>query len=333
MRFEYPYFLLLLLAIVAAFFWRRLTPQSSHIKFSDSRSFKLLEDRKAVFLSQLSHVLRYVILILMVITLAKPQGVYVEQDQTSEGISIVIALDVSGSMRAEDFEPNNRLVVAKKTIKEFIQKRSSDPIGLVVFGKDAYSQSPLTLDYPILMQLLNEIDIGMSGDGTAIGMAIATGLNRLKEVESKSKIIILLTDGENNSGQIDPMSAAKLAADLNVKVYTIGIGKEGGAPIPLQDPLLGKVYARHSDGSLVMTTLDEKLLTQIASVTHGQYFRATSQTALEDILSTINQLETTKIKTKKYFHYYDYFPILLWIILGLLMVELMITTLIVFRVP
>ena len=179
----------------------------------------------------------------------------------------MMVLDTSRSMSAEDLQPDNRLTVAKETMKSFISKRTSDRIGLVVFGSDAFTQCPLTSDYQILSNLFNDIDFAMAGDGTAIGMALATGLNRLKESPAKSKLMILLTDGENNMGEVSPERAAELARDLGVKIYTIGVGQEGGAPVPFFHPVYGKVYSDQ------LTYLDEETLKSIAQTTQGEYFK------------------------------------------------------------
>ncbi|MFC1754755.1 VWA domain-containing protein [Thermoproteota archaeon] len=333
MRFANPEFLLLLIVLAAFAFWQRRKPYFSTVTFSDISTVKTLANPWLRWIRNAFFVLRYGCLILIIITLARPQGVSFERNVVTEGVDILLALDVSGSMRAEDFKPENRLSVAKKTIEAFVQKRQSDRIGLVVFGADAYTVCPLTLDYGILLNFLTSIKIDMAGDGTAIGMAIATALNRLKTSESKSKIIVLLTDGENNMGEIDPVSAADLAKKMGVKVYTIGVGKQGGAPIPIEDPVYGKVYARAPDGQLILTLLDEATLQAIAQRTNGQYFRATDEKALADIYEIIDRLEKTKIKTKQFFVFTEHFYVLLWVIFCLIVLEWIVYKLVFVMVP
>ena len=185
-----------------------------------------------------------------------------QKEVKSDGIDIMLVMDTSQSMAAEDLLPD-RLSVAKTTVREFINKRRTDQIGLVVFGAEAFTQCPLTIDYNILINLLDDVDLSMVGDGTAIGTSIITALNRLKDSTAKSRIVILLTDGENNLGQVDPRRAAQLARDLNIKIYTIGIGQEGGAPIPFMHPIYGKMYTDFN------TYLDEDTLKYIAKTTNG----------------------------------------------------------------
>jgi len=245
-------------------------------------------------------VARLIALGLLVVAFARPQIVEKEEEIRTEGIDIMLALDISGSMQAEDFKPKNRLVVAKNVVAEFLDLVTNDRIGLVVFAGQAFTQCPLTLDYEVLRSLLARVEIGMIEDGTAIGTALANCVNRLKSSEAKSKVVILLTDGENNAGKIDPATAAKVAEALSVRVYTIGVGKEGGAPIPVNHPVLGKVYARNSDGTLQLTKIDEETLKEIASITRGEYFRATDAEALAKIYAQILDLERTKFQVKQF---------------------------------
>ncbi|MCP4050430.1 MAG: VWA domain-containing protein [bacterium] len=323
MRFESPLFLLLLPLIFAVFILRSNKNLISTVKYTNLADLYQLEDRTAMFFSGLSKIIRYAVLIIIIIALARPQGVNKTQNKLVEGIDIMLVLDVSESMAAEDFQSADRLSVAKKTIKEFIKKRDSDRMGLVVFGGAAFTQCPLTLDSGVLIRFLDHAKINMAEQGTAIGMAIATALNRIKESTSKSRILILLTDGENNRGAIEPLKAAELARNLGVKVYTIGVGKEG--IVPLQDPVRGKI--------LVRTSIDEETLKNIAAKTNGQYFRAEDEQTLKSIYSSIDKLEKTKIKTKANFKYKDYFPFLLWIIFILLLVEFIISNVVFISVP
>ena len=266
-------------------------------------------------------ILRFLCLSLLIVALARPQGLFFEQETHTEGVDIMIAMDVSGSMAAEDLNPN-RLMVAKKMIQKFIQKRQHDRMGFVLFGGDAYTACPLTLDGDVLHRLLEDVGLNAAGDGTAIGMAIATAINRLKDSNAKSKLLILVTDGENNAGELDPMTASKLAHDYGVKIYTIGIGKEGGAPIPVIHPQYGKIYPRNPDGSPILTRLDDVLLKHIAETTGGLYFRAIDNASLEKVFAKIDGLEKVKIKSKEYNHYEEYFPYILSLAGLILILEL-----------
>ena len=250
---------------------------------------------------------RLAALALLVVALARPQFVQKEQQIRTEGIDIMLALDISGSMQAEDFKPRNRLVVAKDVVSAFLDMVRNDRVGLVVFAGQSFTQCPLTLDYDVLRSLLGGVEIGMIEDGTAIGTALANAVARLKDSAAKSKVVILLTDGENNAGKIDPETAAKIAEALGVRVYTIGVGKEGGAPIPVEHPVYGRVYARNPDGSLALTKLDEASLRRIADTTGGQYFRATDAEALKKIYGQILELERTKFEVKEFERAQEYF--------------------------
>ena len=229
----------------------------------------------------------------LLLALARPQKGYLEDKFITEGIDIVLALDISSSMKAEDFKPN-RLGAANNVAKEFIRGRKTDKIGLVVFSRKAITQSPLTIDYGILYNFINSIEIGMIPDGTAIGNAIAEASKRLVGGQGKSKVLILLTDGINNSGEIDPYTAARAAAALNIKIYTIGVGSMGEAPYPVDDPAFGQRYVS------IPVQIDEEMLLQISSITNGRYFRATDIKKLEEIYAEIDTLEKSKIEIKQF---------------------------------
>jgi Ca-activated chloride channel homolog len=269
---------------------------------------------------------RVLALTLLVVALARPQIVRREEQIHTEGIDIMLALDISGSMQAEDFKPRNRLYVAKQVVSQFLDLAKNDRIGLVVFAGQAFTQCPLTLDYDVLRSLLQRVQIGMIEDGTAIGTALANAVSRLKSSAAKSKVVILLTDGENNAGKIDPTTAAQIAKAFGVRVYTIGVGKKGGAPIPVNHPVYGKVYARNPDGSLVLTKLDEGLLRHIAEATGGQYFRATDAEALRKIYGQILDLERTKFEVKRFEHAAEYYRWAAVPALALLGLELLLST-------
>ena len=236
---------------------------------------------------------------LLIIALARPQTFSSGEDTYTEGIDIAMVLDISGSMLAEDLKPN-RIEAAKNVIDQFIRGRTSDRIGLVVFARDAFTQCPLTIDYSVLRNLLGQIKSGMIDDGTAIGNAIANGVNRLKDSNAKSKIIILLTDGVNNSGEVDPISAAQIAKTFGIRIYTIGVGTKGEAPYPVQTPF-GTRY------QMVPVEIDENVLNQISNITDGKYFRATNNKKLRDIYNEIDKLEKTKIEVTQYSNKHELF--------------------------
>jgi Ca-activated chloride channel family protein len=299
MRFANPLFLLLL-GVIPLFVWdyfRRSKVREASIIFSD---VSIPKDITAGFRVRYRHVpmlLRTLAIFIFIIALARPQAGQKEEEIITEGIDIMLTLDISGSMKAEDFAPQNRLGAAKDVLREFIKSRHNDRIGLVVFSRHSFTQCPLTLDYGVLFDLLDKVDIGMIEDGTAIGMAISNAVNRLRDPTVKSKIIILLTDGINNAGKIDPMTASKAAKTLDIKIYTIGAGRPGAAMYPVEDPIFGKRYVQ------VNTEIDEDLLKNIADETGGLYFRAKDKEGLREIYKTIGQLEKTQIETKEYANY------------------------------
>ena len=251
----------------------------------------------------------------IIVALARPQSSSSWQDIKTEGIDIVIAFDISSSMLARDFEPN-RLEAAKEVAIEFIKNRPNDRIGLVVYSGESFTQCPLTTDHDKLINLFEQLENGMVTDGTAIGMGLANAVNRLKESTSKSKVVILLTDGESNMGSIPPITAAEIATTFGVKVYTIGVGTKGQAPMPVSD-MFGRIRYQNMD-----VNIDEETLTQIAELTNGQYFRATNNESLESIYAEIDKLEKTVIEETQYEKKYEEFFSLALIALGLLLAEL-----------
>lgn len=309
MQLKDPWFLLLFITLP---FYLRYGYQRQALIYSSIKVVKSIRPSIRVRLRYLPKILNMLALSLIIFALARPQLANQEREVSTKGTDIILALDISGSMQAEDFKPKNRLTVAKSVIKSFIMGRKSDRIGLVAFAGQAYSQSPLTLDYSILYSLVDDLEIGRFEDGTAIGMAIAEGAKRLKSSEAETKIIILLTDGVNNSGNIDPITAARVAKALGVKIYAVGVGKEGGAPIPVNDPIFGRVYARDSSGNLIRTEMDEKTLKEVSNISGAKYFRATDRDSLIKIYSEIDALEKTDIKVNEYFSYtelYYYFTL------------------------
>jgi Ca-activated chloride channel family protein len=255
--------------------------------------------------------LRGIVLALLVVGLARPQSGARIENVSTFGVDIVVALDISGSMRAEDFQPDNRLEVARRVVKEFITGRPTDRLGLVVFGSLAATRSPLTLDHEMLGQFLDEVDFAPSDqEGTAIGLGLATALNRLRESTARSKVVVLVTDGRNNSGQIGPKAAGEAARALGIRVYTVGVGSEGEVPIPVGP------YRR-----FVRIELDEELLREIADTTGGRYFRATDPDGLRTVFATIDELEKTEIESKVRVVYSEMFPSFLVPAVALLLLE------------
>jgi Ca-activated chloride channel family protein len=252
---------------------------------------------------------------LLILAFARPQLGSAEEDILTEGVDIMLSIDVSGSMAAEDFHPKNRLVVAKQVVQDFVKGRKSDRIGLVVFAGRSFTKCPLTIDYGVLLRQIEDVQLGMIEDGTAIGSGLANAVNRLRASKAKSRVIILLTDGVNNSGEVDPLTAAELARSQGVKVYTVGVGREGVAPFPVNDPVFGRRYVD------VEVQIDETSLQKIAGVTGGKYFRAVDKDSLERIFRTIDGLEKSKISVKSYTHYNEVFAYFLWPGLGLILME------------
>ena len=309
MTFREPLAFLLLLVIPLLIYFHFRKGQGGNITFSSIANLKAITPSWAVWGRKALFVLRCLAVVLITIAMARPQKGIEESKLINEGIDIVLVLDVSGSMRAEDFEiegkKRNRLEVVKDVMKEFIKGRQNDWIGIVVFAGRPYTLCPLTLDYGWLIQNLDRAQIGMLEDGTAIGSAIAAGLNRLRESAAKSKIIVTLTDGRNNAGRITPEMAANLAATMKVKIYTIGAGTKGMAPFPTQDFFGNKIY------QAVKIEIDDESLTKIAEETGGQYFRATDAKKLRDIYREIDQMEKTRIETTEYLEYREFYPYLL----------------------
>jgi Ca-activated chloride channel family protein len=258
--------------------------------------------------------LHFVSLFLLVVAIARPRSGITRTEVTSYGIDIVIVLDVSGSMEAIDFKPQNRLYVAKEVAEDFIKGRGTDRIGLVLFARFAYTQCPLTTDHGVVIELLRRAHIGMIEDGTAIGLGLAQACDRLKDSKAESRVVILLTDGRNNTGEIEPETAIRVAKALDVKVYTIGAGKPGEALMPVDHPLFGTRYVKVPD------ELDEGLLQRIAEETGGRYFRAKDPEGLVTIFKTIDKMEKSEIKVHEYTDYREFFRPLLVCGLGLLIV-------------
>lgn len=295
-------FLLLILPVLAAYYFWRGRRMTGQMKFSTLRHVKRVPATLRQFLHRQLYWVRLVVLALIILGLARPQSGARQEEIITEGIDIMMVLDVSTSMLAEDFRPQNRLEAAKLVAAEFIAGRRNDPIGMVIFGREAFSQCPLTLDYGVLLDILEKTQVAPEEwDGTAIGNGLATAVARLKDSKAKSKVIILLTDGENNAGEVDPVTAAQVAHTFDIRVYTIGAGTRGTAMYPFEHPLFGKQYRP------IPVEIDEDLLTRIADITGGKYFRATDTEKLRNIYQEIGELEKTKIEVKEFTKYTELF--------------------------
>ena len=270
--------------------------------------------------------LRTAALVLGILALARPQERDVVRERHVEGIDVMLVLDMSTSMRAQDFEPN-RFEAARDVAAGFIETRATDRVGLVVFAAEAFTQAPLTIDYNFLQEMLREVEIGMIDDGTAIGTAIGMAVNRLRTSEVESKVIILLTDGQNNTGEIDPRTAAELAEVMGIRIYTIGVGTRGKAPYVFKGPF-GQSYRQ-----LVPVEIDEEMLRAIAERTGGRYFRATDREALREIYNEISTLETSQVEVRTYTSIDEQFAYFLWPAFGLLLLEILLTTTRLRRIP
>ena len=292
--FAYPWVLysLTILPLMFIWYWFRGRKKEPSINYSSLKIFKSISPNWKERLRHLPFIFRCIAVGLLIVALARPQSFSSGENLYTEGIDIAMVLDISGSMLAEDFKPN-RLDAAKNVIDEFIQGRSSDRIGLVIFSREAFTQCPLTIDYSVLRNLLKDIKSGMIEDGTAIGDGLATSVNRLKESKAVSKVIILLTDGINNMGSLDPLSSADIAKIYGIRIYTVGVGTEGKAPYPVQTPF--GVQTQYVD-----VQIDEELLQKVANQTDGKYFRATSNSKLREIYGEIDKLEKSKIDVTEF---------------------------------
>lgn len=322
---EYFWLLLIIPVMTGYYIWsgrrKNAAIQFSHLSMFSKRNITW------------KHVLRHSLFFLrmlataaIIVALARPQTSSSRQDVTIEGIDIIVALDISGSMMAEDFKPN-RLEAAKKIITEFISMRTNDRMGLVIFSGESFTQCPLTTDHAVVKNLIKQVKNGMIEDGTAIGDGLATAINRLKESQAVSKVIILLTDGENNAGAIDPISAADIAKTFGIRIYTIGVGTIGTAPMPYDHPLFGRRYQQ------MEVRIDEPALRKIAEITGGEYFRATGNKKLEEICQTIDKLEKSKIDVTEFHKKYEEFLPLALLALGALLLEFLLRITIFRRIP
>ncbi len=322
---HYLWLLVLLVPMVAYYVWRTLQGGAA-IQISTVRGVMGAPRTFRYYLRHLPFVLRAAAFSLLVVALARPQDVEQNVNTNTEGIDIMLAIDVSGSMLARDFQPD-RITAAKEVAGSFIADRYGDRIGLVAFAGEAFTQSPLTTDQSTLQTLLARIRSGLIEDGTAIGNGLATAINRLRESDAKSKVVILLTDGVNNRGEITPLTAAEIAKAQGIRVYTIGVGTEGMAPYPAIDMFGNLTFVKQK------VEIDEKTLTAMAEMTGGRYFRATDKAKLKAIYDEINQLEKSKIEVTEHISYHELF--LGWVLgaLGLLLVEFLLSNLVLKRIP
>jgi len=293
-EFLQPMYLWFLLIIPAVLGWKYFAAKKYKATVVYPGTAEFFSDTKSVRarFSFIPALLRYLALAAIIIAIARPVSYTSGENINTEGIDIVLVLDISGSMLAEDFKPN-RLDAAKKLTKEFVLERQTDRIGLVIFSRDAFTQCPLTVDYKVLTDQLHAVKSGMIEDGTAIGNAITNGINRLKDSDAKSKVLILLTDGVNNAGEVDPITATEIAKTFGVRIYTIGVGTVGEAPYPFNTPF-GKQY------QMVPVQIDDAMLTKIATQTGGKYFRATGNNKLESVYREIDKLERSIIEVTSY---------------------------------
>lgn len=336
MTFASPgYLLLLLLLPVAAWLHRvRVRRAEARLVYSDVSPLlgggRSLRARARVLLPAF----RFAAVSLLVLALARPQKVSPREEYEGRGIDIVLVIDVSYSMRAEDFPPGNRFEGAKGVLSRFVSGITSDRLALVVFATEAFTQCPLTLDHEMVGRLIDQLELGLiSGNSTAIGMALATAASRLDRSTAESKVIILLTDGENNAGSIDPLDAARACRALGVRVYTIGIGKKEGSPIPVELPNGQTTYARNPDGSYALTKLDEELLTKIADSTDGEYNHAADANTLQAVYDSIWRLEKSRFKMKAFRKRNELCGRFLWPAICLLGIELLASATVLRRAP
>jgi Ca-activated chloride channel family protein len=332
MTFAYPYLLMLLLLIPLLAWLKGKRGQPPAFLYSSVRLLAGITRASRSRAGRFLAALRWLSLALLIFALAQPRLTKSETQIRASGVDIVVAIDLSGSMNAEDFEIDgqrvNRLVMAKEVLKKFIDKRPNDRIGLVAFATEAYIASPLTLDHDFLLANLERLQIGTIDESqTAIGSALSTALNRLRELKSKSKIVILMTDGQNNAGKVAPLTVSEAAQSLNVKVYTIGVGTRGMAPVPVY--IRGQKVGYRQQA----VDIDEDTLQKIADKTHGKYYRADNSQKFQAIYAEIDKLETTEAEIKKYAHHQE---LLAWLIspaLGLLLLEVLLRHTILRRLP
>lgn len=327
MVFANIYFLFLIILVVPLIIWyvtKHKTMEPS-LRVSDTGAYKGLGKTWRQRLIHAPFILRIIAIIMIIIVLARPQSTNSWQNTEVSGIDIMLAIDVSTSMLAEDLKPN-RLEAAKEVAAEFINGRPNDNIGLTIFSGESFNQCPLTIDHAVLLNLFKNVKCGIIEDGTAIGMGIANAVAHLKDSKAKSKVIILLTDGTNNSGDISPLTAAEIARQFGIRIYTIGVGTNGEAPYPYPTAF-GIQYVN------MPVEIDEQVLTSIASTTNGNYFRATSNTKLKEVYQEIDKLEKTKLNVKEFSRREDRYQIFALIAFLCVLVEILLRTTVLKKIP
>jgi Ca-activated chloride channel family protein len=327
-RFEDPWVLGLLALLPIALLTRHWIGRrrTGTIRYSAADLARAAGPGRARWARGIPPALRTLSIAAFILAAARPQTGLTSESVLTEGIDIVLVLDISSSMLAEDLQPN-RLEAAKAVATDFVEGRRNDRIALVAFAGQAFTQVPLTLDYSVVTSLVGELDPGMIEDGTAVGMGLATAVKRLQASDAESKVVVLLTDGSNNRGEIGPVTAAQMAEALGIRVYTIGVGSRGTARVPVDDPLRGRVYGT------MRVNIDEETLREVASTTGGQYFRATDSESLAQIYSEIDQLERTEIEVENFTQYAERFGVPLGIGLLLLVLEIGLTQTVLRRLP
>ena len=328
MVFANPTYLYLLLLLIPMIGWYiyKLSKSQASLQVSSSEAFDLPAAKSwKIHLRHLPFVLRMIAIALLIVVLARPQSTNSWQNSSTEGIDIMLAMDISTSMLAEDLKPN-RLEASKDVAASFINGRQNDNIGLVVFAAESFTQCPLTIDHTVLLNLFKDIQPGIIQDGTAIGLGLANAVSRIKDSQAKSKVIILLTDGVNNTGEIAPVTAAEIAKSFDVRVYTIGVGTQGEAPYPIPTAF-GIQYQN------IPVEIDEPALKQIAATTGGQYFRATDNASLKEIYSEIDQMEKTKISVQEFSKKQEEYKMWALIVFALLLVELLLRNTVLKSIP
>jgi len=321
----YLYLLLLLIPLIGWYIYKLQKSQAS-LQVSSSEVFELPQTKSwKVYMRHVPFILRMLAYAVLVIILARPQSTNSWQSSSTEGIDIMLAMDISGSMCAEDLKPN-RLEASKDVAASFINGRPNDNIGLVVFSGESFTQCPLTTDHTVLLNLFKDIQSGMIQDGTAIGLGLANAVSRIKDSQAKSKVIILLTDGVNNMGEIAPVTAAEIAKTFGIRVYTIGVGTQGMAPYPYQTPF-GIKYQN------MPVEIDEPTLKQISAITGGQYFRATDNVSLKEIYEEIDQMEKTKINVQQFSKKQEEYKNWALLLFSLLLIEILLRNTLLRNIP